>query len=272
MARIVIIEDNWPNLELMTYLLKAHGHEVPGARDGEDGLEQVRREPPDATVCDIHLPRMDGYEVARQLKGDPRLRKLPLIAVTALAMVADREKVLAAYFDGYIAKPIEPEAFVSQVEAFLAPEQRTGAAAVPPGHENAETNPAREKHATVLVIDDSNTNRDLLESVLGPHGYSVVAAASVKKALELARDAAPDLFICDMRMPVEDGFDMLRIVKTEPLLARKPFVFLSGSVSEAREMAEGLRLGAEHFILKPVEPEKLIEIVDSLVGRRNKAR
>jgi len=272
MARIVIIEDNWPNLELMTYLLKAHGHDVPGARDGEDGLVQVRREPPDAIVCDIHLPRMDGYEVARQLKGDPALRKLPLIAVTALAMVGDRDKVLAAGFDGYIAKPIEPEAFVSQVEAFLAPAQRTGAAAVPPGHANAGTSPTLEKHATVLVIDDSNTNRDLLESVLGPHGYRVVAAASVKKALDIARETAPDLFICDMRMPVADGFEMLRTVKTEPLLAGKPFVFLSGSVSESREMAEGLRLGASHFITKPVEPETLLAIVDSLVGRRAKER
>jgi len=271
MARIVVIEDNGPNLELMTYLLEAHGHGVAGARDGEDGLAQVRREPPDAIVCDIHLPRMDGYEIARQLKSDSGLRKVPLIAVTALAMVGDREKVLAAGFDGYIAKPIEPEAFVSQVEALLATALRTGAAALP-GHATAESGPSPEKHATVLVIDDSSTNRDLLESVLGPHGYRVVGANSVKKALEIARETAPDLFICDMRMPVEDGFEMLRVVKTEPLLASKPFVFLSGSVSESKELAEGLRLGANSFILKPVEPEKLLAIVDSLVGRRRQVR
>jgi two-component system, cell cycle response regulator len=272
MARIIVIEDNWPNLELMTYLLQARGHGVTGARDGEEGFAQIHREPPDAVVCDIHLPRMDGYEVAHQLKGDDALRKLPLIAVTALAMVGDREKVLAAGFDGYITKPIEPEAFVTQVEAFLAPALRTGSAGIPAGHASVETSPRPEKHATVLVIDDSSTNRDLLEGVLGPHGYRVVAARSVKDALELARDAAPDLFICDMRMPSADGFEMLRIVKTEPQLAGKPFVFLSGSVSEARELAEGLRLGADHFILKPVEPEKLLAIVDSLVGRRSKAR
>jgi CheY-like chemotaxis protein len=272
MARIVIIEDNSPNLELMSYLLLAHKHSVTGARDGEEGLAEVRREPPDVVVCDIHLPRMDGYEVARQLKGDAGLSKLPLIAVTALAMVGDREKILAAGFDGYVAKPIEPEAFVSQVEAFLAPVLRTGAAGTPAGHATAGTIPSLKKHATVLVIDDSSSNRDLVESVLGPHGYRIVAANSVKKALELARETAPDLFICDMRMPVLDGFDMLRIVKAESPLAGKPFVFLSGSVSESRELAAGLRLGADHFILKPVDPEKLLEIVDSLVGRRKKER
>jgi len=70
-------------------------------------------------VDDIHLPIVDGYEVANHLKRHPVLRQLPLVAVTALAMVGDREKVLSAGFDGYIGKPIEPEKFVGQIEAFL---------------------------------------------------------------------------------------------------------------------------------------------------------
>jgi CheY-like chemotaxis protein len=272
MARIVVIEDNWPNLDLMTYLLEAHGHNVTGVRDGEVGLAQVRREPPDAIVCDIHMPRMDGYEIARHLKGDSALRKLPLIAVTALAMVGDREKVLAAGFDGYIAKPIVPETFVAQVEAFVAPALRTGPTAVPAGHATAAASPQRQKHATVLVIDDSLNNRTLLESVLGPRGYQVVTAPGVEQALKFARSSAPDLFICDLRMPDGDGFELLREVKAEPLLSRKPFVFLSASVSGDKELAEGLRLGADQFIVKPIDPEKLLEIVDSLVGRREKQR
>jgi len=272
MARIVVIEDNWPNLDLMTYLLESHGHSVTGVRDGEEGLAQVRREPPDAIVCDIHMPRMDGYEIARRLKGDPGLRRLPLIAVTALAMVGDREKVLAAGFDGYIPKPIVPETFVSQVESFVAPALRTAEHAVPANPAAAETRPQRERHGTVLVIDDSTTNRDLVESVLEPHGYRVVSAAGVKQAMELARSAVPDLFICDLRMPGEDGYEMLRLVKSEPPLSGKPFVFLSGSVSERKELAEGLRLGADRFIVKPIEADKLLELVDSLVGRRRHAR
>jgi CheY-like chemotaxis protein len=272
MARIVLIEDNWANLELMTYLLETHGHRVEGARDGEGGLERVRAAAPDTIVCDIHLPKMDGYEVARQLKGDPKLRGLPLIAVTALAMVGDREKVLAAGFDGYIAKPIVPETFVSQVETFLALELRTGVQPAPAGRASAGPRPQVEKHATVLIVDDSSTNRELVESVLCPHGYRVVAASGMKQALGLARSAEPDLFICDVQMPGNDGFDMLREVKDDPRLRSKPFVFLSGSVSEARELAEGLRLGADRFILKPIEAEKLLELVDSLVGRRRQAR
>src|SRR5262245_48003750 len=124
-ARILIVEDNPTNLELMSYLLTAFGHTTLAANDGEEGLEVARRALPDLIVCDVQLPRLDGYEVARRLKSDAVLRATPLVAVTALAMVGDRDRVLAAGFDGYIPKPITPETFVNQVEVFLTPEQRS---------------------------------------------------------------------------------------------------------------------------------------------------
>jgi CheY-like chemotaxis protein len=126
-ARVLVIEDNLTNLELMGYLLRAFGHEVLTAHDGEEGLEVARRERPALIVCDVQLPGLSGYEVADRLKRDPALRAVPLVAVTALAMVGDRDKVLAAGFDGYIAKPIAPETFASQVEAFLGRCNQEGA-------------------------------------------------------------------------------------------------------------------------------------------------
>lgn len=121
MSHVLIIEDNAANLELMTYILDAFGHRVRSASDGAAGIAAARSEPPDVIICDVQLPRVDGFEVARQLKGDQALCAIPLVAVTALAMVGDRDRILAAGFDGYIAKPIEPEQFVRQVEAFIAP-------------------------------------------------------------------------------------------------------------------------------------------------------
>lgn len=123
MAHIVVIEDNPTNLDLICYLLRAYGHSVETAGDGDEGLALVRRTLPDLIVCDVHLPKLDGYEVARQIKSDPRLRLIPLVAVTALAMVGDREKGLAAGFDGYLYKPIEPQTFVADVVRHLHPYQ-----------------------------------------------------------------------------------------------------------------------------------------------------
>ena len=118
-SRILVIEDNPANMELMTYLLTAFGHTPIAARDGEAGVAAALRHIPDLILCDLALPGLDGYGVARRLKTEETMRGVPLIAVTASAMVGDRDKVIASGFDGYITKPITPETFVAEVETYL---------------------------------------------------------------------------------------------------------------------------------------------------------
>lgn len=117
--RILVIEDNNTNRELMVYLLKAFGHVTIEACDGASGVAAAREQHPDLVLCDVHLPKLDGYGVVRELKNDDGLREVPVVAVTALAMVGDRDRMLASGFDGYISKPIAPETFVSEVQRFL---------------------------------------------------------------------------------------------------------------------------------------------------------
>jgi CheY-like chemotaxis protein len=118
-ARVLLIEDNPANLALMQYLLKASGYTTLTAADGREGVAVARGASPDIILMDLQMPVMNGYEAARQLKEVPELRGVPIIAVTAFAMVGDRDKILARGFDGYIAKPITPERFVSEVEGFI---------------------------------------------------------------------------------------------------------------------------------------------------------
>jgi CheY-like chemotaxis protein len=118
-SRILVIEDNAANLELMLYLLGAFGHTTLSAGDGEEGLAMAIEERPDLIICDIYMPKMDGYEVATRLKMDSNCRAIPIVAVTASAMVGDRGRVLQAGFDGYLTKPIDPETFVEQIERYL---------------------------------------------------------------------------------------------------------------------------------------------------------
>lgn len=118
-ARILVIEDNPANLELMRYLLESFGHTVLTAPDGEAGVAMVRQERPDLVLCDVQLPLLDGIGVARRIRSDPDLNRIPLIAVTAFAMVGDRERMLHAGFDGYLPKPITPENFLADIEGFL---------------------------------------------------------------------------------------------------------------------------------------------------------
>jgi CheY-like chemotaxis protein len=118
-SRILVIEDNASSLELMVYLLKSFGHVPFPARDGEEGIEVARSERPDLILCDVQLAAMDGHEVCRRLKRDPVLRSIPLVALTAYAMVGDREKMLAEGFDGYLSKPVNPEQIMDQLTPFL---------------------------------------------------------------------------------------------------------------------------------------------------------
>ena len=123
-ARILIVEDNPANLELMTYLLGASGYPTLSARDGVNGLRIAIEELPDLIICDVQLPKMSGYEMAQQVKRRKDLCGIPLIAVTAFARASDRAEALAAGFDGYLAKPIDPETFIQEIEAFLRPDLR----------------------------------------------------------------------------------------------------------------------------------------------------
>jgi two-component system, cell cycle response regulator len=154
MARILVIEDNPANLDLMTYLLSAFGHTPLVAHDGAEGWEAAQREVPDVVLCDVQLPKVDGFEVARRIKSHPELRETPLVAVTALAMVGDRDRMLAAGFDGYISKPIIPETFVSQVEMFLDPARPPSPALAQPTVAPADASTPATSRATILVVVD----------------------------------------------------------------------------------------------------------------------
>ena len=272
MARILVIEDNYDNLELMTYLLNAFGHTPFSAHDGEEGLAVARREMLDLIICDVQLPRIDGYEVAQQLKTHPVLRSIPLVAVTAFAMVGDRDKVLASGFDGYMSKPITPETFVGQVESFMQPGQRSTPQQPDAPAPTAQPQPQLDKHAAILVMDNSYVNIDLLRSTLEPFGYEVISANSVREGLALARQTPPDLILSDVHLPGENGYDFIKAVKADPQLRRIPFVFLSSSIWRESDLSTGLSLGATRFILRPIEPQALVAEIEACLQKQRRGK
>jgi two-component system cell cycle response regulator len=266
-ARVLLIEDNQDNRDLMVYLFQAFGYDPLIARDGEEGLTAARRDRPDLIVCDIQIPCLDGYEVARQLKRDGQLRSIPLIAVTAYAMVGDRDKMLAAGFDGYIAKPINAETFVDEIEEFLtvplrSPEPRPAPVATPPAAAEALPKLSRGK---VLVVDNLPSKRYLLRSILEPSQYEVLEADGVDEALALARQTRPDLILTDVHMPEKSGFDLVRELLVDPQIRRIP-VLIHTATSVRGEEAKQFESSDTCFVLQsPLEPEKLLKRVHAIL-------
>jgi two-component system cell cycle response regulator DivK len=119
MAKVLIIEDNPANMALAVFLLESAGHTVLSATDAEAGLTLAREEQPNLILMDIQLPGMDGLQATALLKRDETTRTIPVIALTALAMKGDEERIRAAGCDGYIAKPMRYQEFLATIAAQL---------------------------------------------------------------------------------------------------------------------------------------------------------
>jgi two-component system, cell cycle response regulator DivK len=122
MARVLVVEDNPSNLALATFLLNSAGHTVLAATDAEAGVALARLEQPHLILMDIQLPGMDGLEATALLKSGATTAGIPVIALTALAMKGDEERIRAAGCDGYIAKPLRYGSFLDRISDFLPAE------------------------------------------------------------------------------------------------------------------------------------------------------
>lgn len=113
--QIVVIDDDESSLDVLTILLEFVGATIIGAENGKIGLEKIRTAQPDLVICDISMPILDGWGVIEQLRGANDAKDLIVIALTAHAMVGDRERILAAGFNEYMTKPIDPPNFVDHL-------------------------------------------------------------------------------------------------------------------------------------------------------------
>ncbi|WP_322506903.1 response regulator [Anaerolinea sp.] len=117
--RILVIEDNADNLELVRFLLEQAGFQIISAMDGLDGLEKARSRKPDLVLLDMSLPELDGWHLAKQLKESPETAHILIVALTAHTLPGDRRRALEAGCDGFISKPLNVARFASQIQEYL---------------------------------------------------------------------------------------------------------------------------------------------------------
>ncbi|MBV8491611.1 MAG: response regulator [Candidatus Eremiobacteraeota bacterium] len=262
-ARILVLDDNATNRELMSYLLRSYGYGAEGVADGFAALDALRAAAYDLVLVDMLMPGMDGYEFAQRFRSDASMRRVPLVAVTALAMPGDRERILSSGFDGYISKPIDPPSFVTTVERYLSDDLRVDSGPRI-SSANGEQSSAREGHGPViLAVDDVPENLDFVRAALAPFGYRVVDANSVEEAILMLEHAHPAIVLCDLHMPRRDGFELLEYVRGH---AAQPFVFVSSTGWNAEDRHRGLSEGAAKFLRRPIEPERLRAEIEETLG------
>lgn len=256
MARILIIEDEANNLDVARRIVRGAGHEALTATDGASGLELARRERPDAVLVDLLLPKLDGWSIARALREEPWARDIPIIAVSALAMQADRERAREAGCNDFVTKPYAPaelRAVLNRYVPVAARPRGEGRAAAPV--RAPEIDPS-ERLGRVLIVDDEPANVELLVRRLSGNGYETLTATNGHDAIAAATNEQPDLILMDVMMPGLDGWQATRLLKGDPRTVNIPVVFVTAR-DRPEDVAQGFESGGIMYVNKPVEPVEL---------------
>jgi two-component system, sensor histidine kinase and response regulator len=263
MARILIIEDEANNLDVARRIVRGAGHEALTATDGLAGLEIARRERPDAVLVDLLLPKLDGWSVTRAIREEPWAKKIPIIAVSALAMQADRERAREAGCDDFVTKPYAPAELRLLLNRYFAdssvPKVATRAVEPP-----ASGIAASERLGRVLVVDDEPSNVELIVRRLGGNGYETLTASNGHDAIAIATKEQPDLILMDIMMPGLDGWQATRLLKSDPKTANIPVVFVTAR-DRPEDVAQGFEAGGIMYVNKPVEPVELFARVRNAI-------
>ncbi|HEY8807354.1 MAG TPA: response regulator [Candidatus Limnocylindria bacterium] len=263
MARILIIEDEANNLDVARRIVRGAGHEALTATDGLAGLEMARREHPDAVLVDLLLPKLDGWSVTRAIREEAWAAKIPIVAVSALAMQADRERAREAGCDDFVTKPYAPAELRAVLNRYFAdgsaPKLPTRPAEMP-----ASGIEPSERLGKVLVVDDEPANVELIVRRLSGNGYETLTASNGHDAIAVATKEQPDLILMDIMMPGLDGWQATRLLKGDPKTANIPVVFVTAR-DRPEDVAQGFEVGGIMYVNKPVEPVELFARVRNAI-------
>jgi sigma-B regulation protein RsbU (phosphoserine phosphatase) len=275
MAKILLVDDSEPNRDMLARRLQRKGHEVLQAVDGQQAVDMTRSESPDVVLMDLNLPVLDGWSATRQIKAFPGTRPVPVIALTAHAMSGDRQKALQAGCDDYDTKPVDFPRLLGKIEAlFKSPEDpsparpKPSAATAPAADaevEAAAVEVAPEPAGRVLIVDDTETNRDVASRWLRRKGFAVDTVNDGHEALEQIEKVRYDTILLDVMMPGINGIEVLRRLRQTHPATELP-VIMATAKDASDDIVEALTLGANDYVTKPLDFPVLIARVGTQVS------
>jgi two-component system cell cycle response regulator len=247
-ACILVVDDNPTNLKLVSDVLEFEGYEILKAADAEVAQEIIGTRVPDLILMDIALPGMDGLTLTRQLKADPRTRRVIIVALTAFAMKGDRDKALLAGCDGYITKPFDTRALAPTVAGLL---DRVGS--------------EPETFMKILVVEDHAMELKLVHHVLSSAGHSVMGAEAAEQAFDAIKNDRPEIILLDMTLPGMDGLSLVRKLRADASTRDIHVVAVTGN-PERFQRQEALDAGCDAYLVKPLSTRTLPQTLTDLVG------
>jgi DNA-binding response OmpR family regulator len=278
-SRILVVDDEPQNLELMEAILQDAGYTVFPASGGEAALALASAKRPDLIILDLMMPGLSGFEVCARLKTDPQTGGTPVLFVTALNQIADKERALAVGGDDFLTKPVQYAELLARVEALLKVRHLNrdldrALAYLRELEQTRQTPPVDPTSArsgppigapVLLVVDDEPLVRQFLCDMLREAGYATHAAESGPQAVEIARRKVIDVVLLDLMMPGMSGLDVL--AKLGELIPNSPVIIVTASPTSENAIA-ALRLGAFDFVVKGFQGDVMLSTVARAVERR----
>jgi two-component system, NarL family, sensor histidine kinase EvgS len=284
--RILVVDDRQENRLLLAHLLETVGFIVEEAFDGQDAVEKCRKTFPDAILMDLRMPRMDGFEAAGEIRTMAEGKTVPIIAVTASVLRDERSKILAAGMDAFIRKPFrDSEVFHEisrltgiQLEYADATLDRQASSAADHGEPIPADNPNQPSSTTagsrILVVDDDEGNRELMESLMNYFGFDADVVGDGKTALSNWQKEQYALVVTDCHMPGVSGIELARSIRAAESGGdhRTILIALTGDPDGRRSECEAA--GMDAIIGKPVHLDALEKVLRRFMdtGLENPAR
>ncbi|QGZ33673.1 PleD family two-component system response regulator [Stappia indica] len=270
-GRILVVDDVKANVRLLEARLGAEYFEVRSAVSGADALEILADWPCDIVLLDVMMPGLDGFEVCRRIKTDPRLAHIPVVLITALDRSEDRIRGLRAGADEFLSKPVNDVALVARVRNLiglkrLTDELRLRAQTGSQFGLASDFDPAGEAPGSVLIVDDSPVSAERLAAALS-RDYDVAVEPSAAQALLSASNGAYDTILINLRLA---GYDALRLVSQLRSLERTrlvPVVLIADPDDTAR-VTRALDLGVNDHVVRPIDKTELAIRVRTQVSRK----
>ncbi|MBD3309477.1 response regulator [candidate division KSB3 bacterium] len=272
--KILVVDDDPLNVKFLSKQLASEGYTIIQAYSGAEALEKVEQRIPDLILLDIMMPGIDGYEVTKQLKTDPKTQDIPIILITALHSPDDKIRGLEAGADEFLNKPVDTTELRARIRSLLSlkqygeqlqnrvqSQQLVSGAAEP--HPQL---PSRPK--TVLLVEDEEIVAHLMLSYLKHEPYALEHVRDGASAIERAKKGDIDLILLDLLLPGMDGFDVCQHLKQIPETQYIQIIIIT-CLEDMESKVRSLEMGADDFLVKPVSREELIARIKALLRKKD---
>jgi two-component system cell cycle response regulator len=275
-ARILVVDDLVPNVKLLSAKLQAEYFDVMTAASGPEALEKIAHSPPDLILLDVMMPGMDGFEVCKRLKSNPKTMHIPIVMITALSDTENRVRGLEAGADDFLTKPVNDMALFARARSLIrlkltSDQWRLREHTSQQFTLGEEERPIIEEaadHARILLVEDGRSIVDRIVSTLREDSDDIVVTADTADAMARINDQPGyDLIMASLLLAKEDGLWLCSQLRSREITRQIPILLLADE-HEMKRVAKGLELGANDYILRPIDRNELLARVRSQIRQK----